>query len=237
MFISSGDNDNDDNERLGRVDADFEVLDDDDNDIDADASNEEDEDVSCIPTPLPSQRRLGKLLTHYDEEMFGVLECSSDPSSEDMTNSERFDNCIRLLIRRLKITAARSTHGVFCPLTRRFLIIMYNADEEWMTEQVLSGIPISTTSVLGKEGFNCADLLSLHRWKDEKLCQKGVYLDVVVDPELDLVEPQLYVGLASGRNGLSQRWSDYVSCGQGSFQAAKGLRGDAIRGNKHDANL
>ena len=120
-------------------------------------------------------------------------------------------------------------------MTRRFLVVAHNSDEDWLVKQVLDGIPDSTKHVLGKEGFTTSDLLSLPRLTDSDLCQKGVYLDVVCDPQPQTSRPSLYVGSAIGQNGISQWWCDYVSIGKG--KVGRGLHSEAICGKMESINL
>lgn len=105
----------------------------------------------------------------------------------------------------MKCVAARyclgaGTQHEFNPMCWRFLIIIANADEDWLSNQVLNGVPQRTKPVLGGEDSPTSNLLSLPCWEHSKFLEKGVYIDVVTTNQAPAYP---YVGSASGKNGLS----------------------------------
>jgi hypothetical protein len=181
-------------------------------------------------------------LRYFDTATFGQLEKSNTnaDSPDRKRRIETFDNDVRIIVRNLKSLAARYISDMgkqhqFCPMTRRYLVIIVNADEQWLCDQVLNGVPESTKVSIGKKGFNATDLLSMPCWDTAKFLQKGVYLNVVTTDEPESPE-QLYVGSAAGQNGLCQRWYDYVEAGKG-IRAVSGIHNEAIFNNYRHINI
>ena len=226
--VLEGDDEDEAGSRPRDVSGDFEIYEDDDKD-----NNKKPIESKDLLTP---KRRM---IYNYDAATFGTLADQKPESLNIQATLQRFDDYIRLVIRQMKLTAAKFICNIinhqFAPMTRRFLVIAHNSDEDWLVKQVLDGIPDSTKHVLGKEGFTTSDLLSLPRWTDSDLCQKGVYLDVVCDPQHQTSRPSLYVGSAVGQDGISQRWCDYVSIGKGRVE--RGLHAEAISGKMESINL
>ncbi|KAH3982079.1 hypothetical protein HBI81_245990 [Parastagonospora nodorum] len=93
--------------------------------------------------------------------------------------------------------------------TKGFVALIKKESVDSMTEAILRGVPDSTMSILGKEGFAVEDLLSLPRWSDQRLTEHGVYLDVLKYAPGERYQWNLYVGSGTGGFGILQRWSNY----------------------------
>ncbi|RII07168.1 hypothetical protein CUC08_Gglean008136 [Alternaria sp. MG1] len=210
---------------------------------DLESKDEKEEGVVVDATSGKTHKPICKFIKKYSKKIFGTQGYTSLPSLDTKDRCDRFDGYVRTIIQRLKLVAGKYVKTLltreFRAMTRRYVIIFHNSDEEWLVQQVLKGIPESTKLVLGKKDLTIDDLLSLPRLMDEELLEQGIYIDVVQDlgasPE-QLFE--LYIGSASGENGISQRWYDYEPasrCPGGS--RATGIHGTAINDPNKTMNL
>ena len=96
-------------------------------------------------------------------------------------------------------------------LTTGFAQLLNQADEDYIVQSILEGVPISTKLILGKKHLTPEDLISLPRLSDSKLSEHGAYIDIVcVEISPGVYEWRIYVGSATGQFGLLQRWNDYL---------------------------
>jgi hypothetical protein len=228
--------DEDDSLVASHEDSRFLNLDDNDYEIDEPSS-----DVA-----LPSSTEITyRVLQQFDSPIFGQpgpyhVECSQSECQQRMAI---FDANVRRIVRRLKVLAAEhilklNEQNHFLPFVRRLVPIINNADEDWLVETVLCGIPDSTKLVFGKDGFNASDIVSLPRLAASDGCHKGIYIDVVANSATGLLgsNVQLYVGSAAGKYGIAQRWACYISAGRGKTPVS-GLHNQAIFNNLQNLNI
>ncbi|KAH9869157.1 hypothetical protein IAQ61_006362 [Plenodomus lingam] len=176
---------------------------------------------TCLRTVLPNH-----LLDHLDEQ-FGMHD-SSPPTPcnkrEKSQRLQRFDEDIRQIIRNAKLIASTSRGGKLKEVfeeqmfTVAFAGLLTRGSEDYLVEQVLSGVPESTKIVLGQRGFQIEDLLSLPRLSNSELSEKYVYLDVLQYAPNESLKWKLYVGSAVSEFGSLRRWHGYLR------KTAKGTR-------------
>ena len=136
---------------------------------------------------------------------------------EEKERHERFVEIARKIICFLKSTASdylrldpESKKTAWKPIVPGLLSLLSRGSEDFLLENLLSGIDIPVRSTLGNPDFTIDDLVSLPGWSIEKNIEKSVYVDIVhIKEQLELIR-QLYVGAASGQFGLAQRWHDYL---------------------------
>ena len=89
------------------------------------------------------------------------------------------------------------------------MVVLRAANEDFLVNELLKGIPLEVQLVFGKKFWTIEDLLSLPRKKDLTLSEKGVYGDFAFIERLNIY--MSYVGVGAGKYGVLQRWFTYLS--------------------------
>ncbi|KAH9864694.1 hypothetical protein J1614_010630, partial [Plenodomus biglobosus] len=195
---------------------------DDDEDLDLDLPrNGIDEENPNLRTVFPPH-----LLAKLDEQCGDYDSSILCNNREKSRRVQKLDENIRNIIRELKSAAFTHVETQFEPkgpfedeiFTKAFAKMLTTATEDYLVEQVLSGVPESTKVVLGRKGFQMADILSLPRLSDSELSENSVYLDALEYGPNEEFRWRLYVGSAMSQFGSLTRWNTYLR------KATKGTR-------------
>jgi hypothetical protein len=89
--------------------------------------------------------------------------------------------------------------------------LLEKADEDFLVEPIVHGVPKSTKLVLGKEQFTLQELKSLPRLSDSKMTAHDVYIDPVRIGDT-VTNWKLYVGSATGEYGSGAQHRQDSSC-------------------------
>ncbi|KAJ5027404.1 hypothetical protein J3E73DRAFT_381156 [Bipolaris maydis] len=123
----------------------------------------------------------------------GKLEVDTTSYIQEGERQDRFVETARKIVSFLKSAASKC-----------------RASEDFLLENLLSGIDNSVHFTLGNLDFTLDDLVNLPRWSVAKNLEKGVYVDVLhIKEEFEQIR-QLYVGSATGKFGFAQRWYEYM---------------------------
>ncbi|KAI4946322.1 hypothetical protein J4E86_009027 [Alternaria arbusti] len=148
----------------------------------------------------------------------GVPAVDAAVDFEDKERLERFEETARNIIRFLKTTANEFLElpksvkrRTWKPMVSGMLTMLRNASEEYLLECLFSGIDDSVRSTLGKPDFTVDDLVNLPGGSVDQNIEKGVYVDILHIMHGSRQIQQLYVGAATGKFGLAQRWNQYLT--------------------------
>ncbi|KAL1593642.1 hypothetical protein SLS59_009156 [Nothophoma quercina] len=173
--------------------------------------NELDQSEKYINQSISVPKRL--LPAKRDRRLGSATSMPSVNAYNKIDRTEKFDNGVRRIIRGLKETARRHPQyagedGVQIS-TASFASLLSRADEDFLVDSVLAGVPESTKLILGMEQYTLDDLKLLPRLPDSQLSESGIYIDVVEIGD-NTLEWKLYVGSASGQYGVLLRWYTYT---------------------------
>ncbi|EUC32906.1 hypothetical protein COCCADRAFT_37255 [Bipolaris zeicola 26-R-13] len=147
----------------------------------------------------------------------GELEVDTTSHIQEGERHDRFVETARKIVSFLKSSAStyrnlprEAKKTTWKPMVSGLLTLMCRASEDFLLENLLSGIDNSVRFTLGNLDFTLDDLVNLPRWSVTKNLEKGVYVDILhIKEELEQIR-QLYVGSATGKFGIAQRWYQYL---------------------------
>jgi hypothetical protein len=95
-------------------------------------------------------------------------------------------------------------------MTTQFASLLARAEENFLVDLVLAGIPQSTKTVPGKQTLTIDELRYPPRLPDSDLIENGLYINVV-EIGSNLLEWKLYVGSGTKTLGVIARWQSYLT--------------------------
>lgn len=143
------------------------------------------------------------------------LDVSSNIDEEERHG--RFTETARQIIRFLQFCASaylmlpeETKCTTWKPMVPGMLQLLSRSSEDFILENLLSGIDNPVRFALGNPDFTLDDLVNLPRLPMAKILEKGVYVDILNVQEDNHLSRYLYVGAAGGKFGLAQRWQQYL---------------------------